>query len=318
MNQQKIDPALVQEAATWMMRLSDENASESDWEAWRKWTAQSPQHEQLRHLAQALTERLQRVPPSIGWPALNAPRNASRRAALKAVSVLLVAGPATWLALRLPWQEWNADYDTGTGARRVVDLADGSRITLDAASAINVTFTESRRQVTLVAGRIFVATAADPAGRPFTVSTGQGQVRAIGTRFDVRQNAQDSRVAVIEGAVEITTAQADASPVILRAGQQAGFSRTAVASPTAVNEQELLWIQGRIQVEDMALGDLIRELARYRPGILRCDPRVAALRVSGRYDLDDTDLALRLLASSLPVSITRLSSYWVTVGPKRD
>ncbi|WP_175175265.1 FecR domain-containing protein [Achromobacter pestifer] len=318
MSQERIDPGLVQEAATWMMRLSDEGASESDWEAWRQWTSQSPQHEQLRQLAQTLTERLQRVPPSMGWTALNAPRAARRRAALKAASVLLVAGPATWLALRLPWHEWNADYETGTGSRRVVELADGSRITLDTASSVNISFTESRRLVELVSGRIFVATAVDPAARPFMVSTRQGLVRAIGTRFDVRQNALDSQVAVTQGAVEITAADAGASPVTLQAGQQARFTRTTVEPPTAANELEFLWVQGRIQVENVALGDLIRELARYRPGVLRCDPLVATLRVSGRYDLDDTDLALRLLASSLPIRISRLSSYWVTVGPKSD
>ena len=58
------------------------------------------------------------------------------------------------------------------------------------------------------------------------------------------------------------------------------------------------------------------ELARYRPGLLRCDPAVAALPVSGAFQLADTDAALTALAASLPVRIELRTRWWVSIGPR--
>lgn len=67
---------------------------------------------------------------------------------------------------------------------------------------------------------------------------------------------------------------------------------------------------------DMRLGDVIAELSRYRPGVLRCDPAVAELRVTGAISLKDTDAALRLLSNNLPVHIELRTPYLVTVAPR--
>ena len=55
---------------------------------------------------------------------------------------------------------------------------------------------------------------------------------------------------------------------------------------------------------------------RYRPGLLRCDPAVAPLRVSGAFQLHDTDAVLAALPATLPVSVRYRTSYWVTIGPR--
>lgn len=70
-----------------------------------------------------------------------------------------------------------------------------------------------------------------------------------------------------------------------------------------------------LYAERMPLPDFVAELARYRPGILRCDPALAALTVSGAFQLDDTDAALRALAATLPLRVDTRSRYWVTLTP---
>ena len=68
--------------------------------------------------------------------------------------------------------------------------------------------------------------------------------------------------------------------------------------------------------DGMPLGVLAAELARYRKGVLRCDPAVANLRVSGTFPLADTDRSLAMLAATYPVVVaSRLGGYWVTLGP---
>jgi len=66
----------------------------------------------------------------------------------------------------------------------------------------------------------------------------------------------------------------------------------------------------------MRLADLLDELGRYRRGVLRCHASVAALTVSGAFPLRDTDASLRLLQETLPVKISSLTGYWVTVEPR--
>jgi transmembrane sensor len=65
----------------------------------------------------------------------------------------------------------------------------------------------------------------------------------------------------------------------------------------------------------MSLASFAAELGRYRPGLLRCDPEVAQLEVSGAFQLHDTDQALHALTQVLPVEIRYRTRYWVTIAP---
>ncbi|MNF50890.1 fec operon regulator FecR [compost metagenome] len=69
--------------------------------------------------------------------------------------------------------------------------------------------------------------------------------------------------------------------------------------------------------QDQPLGDFLRELSRYRPGLLRWDPALEALRVTGSFRLDNTDRVLSLLAASLPVDVHSRTRYWITVVPRK-
>ena len=71
-----------------------------------------------------------------------------------------------------------------------------------------------------------------------------------------------------------------------------------------------------ISAHNMRLEDFLAELGRYRNGLLRCSEAVAGLRVSGIYQLDDTDQVLKLVAQSLAIDVTYRSRYWVTVSAR--
>lgn len=70
-----------------------------------------------------------------------------------------------------------------------------------------------------------------------------------------------------------------------------------------------------LTVIEWRLADFISELRRYRPGLLRCDERIADLRLSGAFRIDDTDTILQNLGTSLPVKVRYLTRYWVSVEP---
>jgi len=67
----------------------------------------------------------------------------------------------------------------------------------------------------------------------------------------------------------------------------------------------------------MRLADFLVQLSRHRPGVVRCDPAVAELVVSGVYPLDDTDRVLAALAQALPVRADYATRYWVTVRARQ-
>jgi transmembrane sensor len=49
--------------------------------------------------------------------------------------------------------------------------------------------------------------------------------------------------------------------------------------------------------------------------VLRCDPAVADLRLSGTFPLGDPDAILQVIAQTLPIKLQFVTRYWVTLVP---
>ncbi|CAN5285493.1 FecR family protein [soil metagenome] len=269
-----------------------------------------------------------RLPGPLARSALSHAAVPARRRALKTLAWVGIGGGALAVAQsQWPWRERLADsladLRTGTGERSERVLADGTRLLLNTATSVDIDFDATRRLIVLHGGEIMVVTAHDPAGRPLQVRTREGLLTPIGTRFTVRRDATSSsapgftRLAVQVGAVEIRVASV--TPVLVRAGEQSHFTDGVVEAPSALDEAAQSWVDGTLMAERMRLADLLAELGRYRSGRLRCDPAVADLRVTGIWPLDGSDPSERVLASlerTLPVTVSRLTRYWVTVGPR--
>lgn len=311
------DSALIKEAADWALAMRYDQFGEREHQDFERWRASSPAHGAAWARVQSVFQTFEQVPAEIGKGALQAlNRQQGRRRSLQLLAAMLVAAPAGWLA----WRQvpaWSADIATAAGEQKTLALPDGSRLVLNTASAVDVAFTASERRLRLRAGEILIETQPDPANtvRPFLVDTACGVVQALGTRFSVRKTGEGRcRVAVFEHAVAIRPLIADSR--ILQAGEQTDFGPQQIDEPRPVDAGQALWENGMLLARDMRLGDVIADLARYRPGLLRCDPAVAELRVTGAISLKDTDAALRLLASNLPLQIEQRTPYWVTVVPR--
>lgn len=317
-----VSEAVALHAAEWFLLLKSGEASARDHQRLQQWRDADAAHEAAWQRAQRLDTQLGGMPLALSAPVLGRGARADRRAMLKAVAGLLVVPSVAWLAWRTaPHQEWLAEHRTRTGETRLVRLEDGSEVWLDTASAIDVVFGPSERRILLRTGQILVQTAADrvPAGapghRPFLVESSQGVLRALGTRFEVRDTASGrSHVAVIEGAVEIMPWRMTGPRPVLQAGQQANFSSTNVSLPAPLAAQAGAWSQGVLRVKDVPLDEFLAELGRYRPGVVRCAPEVAGLRISGAFQVRDTGAVLDSLPRALPVTVTYRSRYWVTVA----
>ncbi|WP_432261997.1 FecR domain-containing protein [Cupriavidus sp. TMH.W2] len=301
--------------------------------AFAQWLAASPLHGLAWQRLKGLQDDFSRMPPVLALDTLKAvgerrgTRGIRRRQALKLLSLagvsVLAAGAARELA---PWQRLLADASTATGEQRTVRLNDGSTILLNTDTAISTAFDAARRVVTLRRGEILVATGHDTpaattgaATRPFWVETPFGRLRALGTRFVVRIEDGRARVSVLEGAVALHPANgrvADDTVKVARAGTSWWLAADGSAPAPARPFTDDGWADGVIAGNDMRLADLLAELSRYRSGRIACDPAVADLRVSGAYQVRDTDRALAFLAQAQPVSIRYRTRFWVSVGPR--
>ncbi|MEM5296341.1 FecR domain-containing protein [Burkholderia sp. JPY481] len=242
-----------------------------------------------------------------------------RRRALKALSWLAIATSAGWVASRPPWRTWTADFRTATGELHDLLLADGSQITLASASAIDVAFKANVRRIHLLEGEIMVRPVSDVRGAagtrtthpPLLVQTAEGVVEARGAQFSVQQRDGFTRVAAFRGDALVTPAATAA--LMLTQGQCCRFTRDGIAAPLTLDPREAMWTRGLLYANDTRIADLVDELARYRAGVLRCTDDVADLRVSGIYQLTDSDATLALLQRIYPIHLRSITPYWTLV-----
>ncbi len=315
----------LKQAAEWYALLHSGDASEAHRAAWRNWLNGEPRHRQAWQYVEAVGRRFECLKSKEDndravITALKAARDQplTRRKAVASLGVVLVGGLLGWGVWRTDLPElalaWNADLRTGTGETRKELLADGSRIWLNTATAVNVDYSAQRRSLTLLSGEILIETAPD-AARPFIVETSQGTLRALGTRFNVREMPDAIALAVFAGAVEIRTARSDVTR-ILKAGQQTQFTQSKIAPPVAADRAREAWTQGVLLAEDIPLKTLVAELERYRYGRLNLAPEVAGMRVMGAYPANDSERALSMLEDALPIRVRRILPWWISIEPQ--
>ena len=313
-------PADATEAAVdWMVLLRSGSATPADRGAFAAWRDADTSH------AEAWT-RLQAAIPGLA-PAADDAAAASRRNArdvlmLRPRRVVLksLAGAGVLLGLGgtaanrlVPIGQLTADLYTGTGERKRVELSDHSTLSLNARSAVDVEFSATRRLVRLRAGSIVVRVASDPA-RPFSVQTEDGLVTALGTQFMLRQDAQSTRVVVLEHQVAIATARG--ARLVLHEGEGADFDAAQVRPADVSQATGAEWQNGHLLVNRQPLSYVIGELQRYRRGILRVSPEAAGIPVQGGFPLDDVNASLAGLADTLPITI-RDYGGWITLIDRR-
>lgn len=308
---------LINDATRWYVLLRSGQATAGDWQRYQLWRAADPRHDALcRQLETRLgvfqIPQAQGVSGQLLQQALDAP--SSRRQVLQVALVGAgVAAGATWLAkpLGVPLADLTADIRTGTGERRTVTLDDGSELSLNAQSAADIQFDPQRRLVRLREGELLARVAGDRI-RPFMIQTDQARLRAYGNRLLVRERAGQGQVVALNGAVEIDSQNGER--LQLAAGHEVHYDRAGFGPVQASSSGATAWVDGFLQVRDRPLSEVIEALRPYHNGVLRLDPSVAGLRVSGLYRLDNPQQILDTLARTLPIHINRRTGLWVNVN----
>ncbi|MCU1731691.1 FecR domain-containing protein [Pseudomonas sp. 20P_3.2_Bac4] len=274
---------LSDDAIDWQVLLHSGNASQADRERYQRWRGLSAEHLAAAEEAEALWGDLGHTQAAAQLP--KAPRRRHWGSAIAASLLAAMLGYGGWQQA----PALLADYHTSTGERRTITLEDGSKVTLNSASALSVNFSGERRTVSLKAGEALFEPAADP--RPFVVDSGAEAVQGSDAVFSVRRQGSGNSVVVSRGEAQV------------------GERRVAV-SPDA--QAQTAWQRGKLIFNGRPLREVIAELERYQHGrILISDSQVGALQVSGVFDLNDPHALLRTLEQRYALKVTYLP--WLAV-----
>ncbi|MEW5422940.1 FecR domain-containing protein [Amorphus sp. 3PC139-8] len=313
------DP-IAEEAFGWFVRVKDNPSDIAVQEAFRAWLSQDPRHEEeyrqlqriwgapefeaaVRTLPVARERREDATapaPPARSWRS----RRALPIAAMAAAILVCLVGAWSLPGMLLYWR---ADFVTDVGDRQAVSLPDGSTMVLDTASAAAIDFAEGRRSVRLLSGEAFFDVRHDTE-HPFRVAGKFSEVTVTGTAFSVRLEADDDRIVLESGHVEVARLDDRADRVDLDPGEMILARAGALSDPVEADPTRLLaWRDGRVVFENRRFADVVRELDRYLDGrIIVADQRADQLTITGNYRLDDIDGAVRSLADAAGLSINRL------------
>lgn len=294
------DPT-TEEAAGWLVRLQSADATADDRAAFQAWLAGDPARAAAYAGMQSLWGNLGRL--RLGRRPSRTRQAAVRTLPLVALAAILGAVLSPRLIDRL-----QADHYTSVGEVGRITLDDGSVAYLNTDTAIEVDYSAGARRIHLLRGEAFFDVVADPA-RPFVVDDGQLTATALGTKYGV-EVAPVPGVVVEQGQVRVEAGagRAELGPdEAVRLTEDGSLVREAAGDAAA-------WREGRLVFSDQPLGAVLATLERYRLGrILVLDDRAAAVRVSGVFDLKDTDQALKVLEGILPIRVDRVTDMLVIV-----
>ncbi|AMP02732.1 FecR family protein [Collimonas pratensis] len=309
---------IVEQAIEWMLRLELPDLPNAERAAFEHWRSADPRHERAyANLAKSV--RQFDVPRQLGATTevlrVTLQQKKERRKALQRIAVLAGLGVGAGLLVNqvTPILGMNADLHTGTGERQTFTLADGSVVTLNARSSADRWLDQGRRLLKLATGELQIEVAAQ-ARHPFVIETAHGSASTLSGTLLLRSAAERTEVVSLQSLTNLATLNGQSGQ--LQPGQHTWFDRSAIAAVQSNRGGENSWVDGYYTAFDAALIDVIGALRPYRRGVIRVDPAVAQLRVSGAFPLDDSDHALDALAATLPVAVARFTPYWVTISAR--
>lgn len=341
MARHKISIDITEAAADWLDQLAGE-MTETQRQAFAHWLQRSPVHveeflqisELQREVSGALhrspewvTELIEQTPSNVVDlpPGLTVSDDADlpdsseqshHRLGWMAIAAVLVGMVATAWMIQTPDEP--VRFTTTLGEQRTVTLSDDSTLTLNTDSAVEITMTNTTRELTLIRGELLVDVVKD-ASRPFRVLSGDAVIEAIGTSFTVHRRQDATVVTVVEGVVRLAriggsitsqsgTPVGNAAPVELRAGSKATLVRDDVEDPVKLEpvnvERATAWVGRRLDFDAETVATVVEEFNRYNRTTLKVeDPYLASRRISGVFNVNNPDAFVDLLAELEPITV---------------
>lgn len=323
-----LTPSIAEEAAHWWVVFHSEDASATDHQEFAQWVARSPERVEAYLRAAQLEHTLKSA--AIEWPATPtevlvhearssprdeleirreyaAPAPVSDRpwrwlTPLKLASGLaaacLIAAGSAWLLLNRP-----LELQTKLGELRSIQLDDGSHVTLNSATKIEIRLQKDRRFVRLIRGEALFEVTHDTS-RPLEVETDRATLEDVGTKFDVDRRADRTMITVIAGRVAVLSAvspgrAAFALPILSTAERLTiGPAGLGIVEHDVNVNAATAWTQHRLMFERSPLREVAGEFNRYNPDKIEIESAALANRtITGVFETNGSHSFVSFLAA---------------------
>lgn len=297
------------EAASWVARLHGPDRDRDMERGFKRWLAEDPAHARVFELATEVWQETADLPgelPPRAGKSLSRTARRSRRSLLLAASFLPVAIATAVLVYR----HTNHALATLVGEQRTMTLQDGTRLELNTDTELLVRYDDHVREVILKKGEAWFDVAKQPQ-RPFLVTAGDQAIRALGTTFVVRQDDAATVITLLDGQVEVISAQGRASrqpsqSQLLKPGQRLRIARESILQAPVVPvvdtpplDKVTAWQRGQVVFEDTPLVEAAAEFNRYSEIKIRlASEDLAGIRVGGTFRVGDIESFANAVAAS--------------------
>jgi transmembrane sensor len=298
-------------AAEWAVRLNERAITAQEQTELDQWLDADTRHRGALLRARAVWADLDRLSALAGPAPLSSRGDGSRNPRLfrnrrrfvaSGVAALFLGAAGTW------WFDWrDQTYVSKLGQIRRVKLSDGSSMVLNTASEATVRFDKAHREIELATGEGLFQVVKDPM-RPFVVRAGFVSIRAVGTVFSVRTDAQSVDITVTEGIVELVDNSATGGGAIRRvaANERATVMETSQVQvhsmPHVEAERRLAWRDGMVSFAGEPLTTAVQEINRHnRRQIVVDDAALASRPVVGMFRANDPANFATTVATALGV-----------------
>lgn len=307
---------IEEKAIKWFVKMRGEDAADLRG-AFEDWLGEAPEHRRAYEWAEehfGQSERLKDSKRLSRW-GLSRPRTwlVAGVGAAAVIALAVVLRPADEITPADPGPhvaQTDNPLQTRHGEIRTYNLSDGSKVTLDADSRVEVTMSEAERRLRLRQGKARFAVAADP--RPFIVEAGSGTVETKQAVFDVGYGDREQvLVHLVSGKADIG---AMTQPAVYTVPPRPLLARQPIRYPVGAFRPETVidtstdrrdWPDGWVEYRSVPLDVLIADANRYsdRPIIID-DAGTGDLRASGRFKLTDTETFVSRIAEVFDLKVS--------------
>ncbi len=335
-------------AADWVLRLREPAVTAAEIAEWLEWCESDPDNKSAFDRMQTLLHRSTQIEEQpinethlasdtyFGqmsvreWNDQRDPTNTTsvstmRERTSRRFTPWLIAAMIAMVALGVGWRSDSLRSTSSgdvviatTGENRIVELPDGTQVTIAAGSRVTTDYSASERAVFLGQGEAYFQVKKDPQ-RPFVVHALGTKVTAVGTAFNVRAEQQIVRVAITEGVVDFepagpsslesiqrTAMPKEAERIRLSAGHQITFAATE-PKPIVVStgaQRAISWVSGTLQFVDEPLSSVIAAVNRYYDKtIVIEDSELSSRRFTGTVVADRVHEWLNGLPDVFPIVV---------------
>lgn len=335
----------MQGAAHWLATLSDESCTDAERQQFSEWLRASTRNVEeflrLSTLARSLGKRelwpeqtieqlVEEARASSNVTTLE-PRGAAitegGRSRLRpwlmaaAVACLLVGGAIVLRTVPLT-RVASQEYQTSLGEQRSITLEDGSVVELNTRSRLRTRFTRSQRALDLIEGEAIFRVVKD-ANRPFVVRTGETDIVAVGTAFNVNASEARTIVTVLEGRVRVNNRASASGPasseaaepeqIELAVGEQLIVAPAQPIVRVALRDTQKItsWTERRLIFEDTPIAVAVAEFARYSPRQIRIeDAEIGARKINSVFDATDPASLVEFLRVDETIEVVDTAAGW--------